>query len=271
MNTTPGDSDRLKRLVGRSAFGIDATGYHDARSGYSSEVFAHLARLTDAGSRILEIGAGTGLATEGLLKLSPRELTIIEPDPRLCQFLEGRFASSKPDVVCGAFLDAEVEGPFDLIACAAAFHWLEPVSALARIRGLLAPDGLWAMWWNCYFGHGQPDPVGESILRILERHNIPLPPSYAGQLHYSLDAEHHVGQLEQCGFRAPAHHIFKRRRTLDAGQAQALYQSFSFIRVLEEPVRQRIMDEIRILIETDFGGQADGIVVTSLYLARQRS
>lgn len=269
MNTTPGDSGRLKRLVGRSAFGTDATGYHDARSGYSSEVFDHLARLTGAGSRILEIGAGTGLATEGLLKLSPRELAIIEPDPRLCQFLQDRFASSKPDVVCGAFPDTEIEGPFDLIACAAAFHWLEPVSALNRIRGLLAPDGVWAMWWNCYFGHGEPDPVGECILRILERYNIALPPSYNGRLHYSLDARHHVEQLEQCGFRDPTHHVFIRRRTLDVAQAQALYQSFSFIRVLEEPVRKRIMKDIRILFETDFGGQANGTVVTSLYLAGQ--
>lgn len=266
MAITPGDSSRLDRLVGRSAFGIDAAGYHDARSGYSSEIFALLTRLVAAGPRILEIGAGTGHATEGLLKLSPSQLTIVEPDPRLCQFLQSRFASIKPHVVCGAFPDTDVEGPFDLIACAAAFHWLEPKSALARIRSLLAPDGVWAMWWNCYFGHGEPDPFGESILRILETHEVALPPSYAGRLHYALDADHHVSQLEQCGFREPRHHIFMRYRSMDARQAQALYQSFSFIRVLEDPVRKRIMDEIRILIEADFGGRADVVVVTSLYL-----
>lgn len=268
MDVPPGNSGKLDRLVGRSAFGADATGYHDARSGYPDELFAHLAQLTMADARILEIGAGTGLATQGLLTLTPRQLTIVEPDPRLCRFLQDRFSSSKSHVVCGTFPDADVEGQFDLIACAAAFHWMEPASALAKIRSILAPGGTWAMWWNCYFGHGEPDAFGERVLQILDAHEVPLPPSYAGRLHYSLDVEHHVGQLEQCGFREVKHHIFRNHRVLDAGQAKALYQSFSFIRILEEATRKSVLDEIGALVETDFGGQAESIVVTSFFSAR---
>ena len=256
MNVPPGNSGKLDRLVGRSAFGADATGYHDARSGYPDELFTHLARLATSGPRIFEIGAGTGLATQGLLTLGPSRLTVIEPDPRLCQFLQGRFSSSNSEVVCGTFPDTDVEGQFDLIACAAAFHWMEPVSALAKIRSILAPDGTWAMWWNCYFGHAEPDPFGECVLRILEAHEVLLPPSYAGRRHYSLDVEHHVGQLEQCGFREVRHRIFRNQKELDASQARALYQSFSFIRVLEESTRKSILDEIGLLVDADFGGRA---------------
>lgn len=268
MNVPPGNSGELDRLVGRSAFGADATGYHDARSGYPDELFAHLARLVSSGPRILEIGAGTGLATQGLLTLAPRRLTIVEPDPRLCQFLQDRFSSGNSQVVCGTFPEAGVEGQFDLIACAAAFHWIEPVPALAKIQGMLAPGGTWAMWWNCYFGHGEPDQFGECVLRILEAHEVPLPPSYAGRRHYALDVEHHVGQLEQCGFREVRHRIFRNQKELVASQARALYQSFSFIRVLEESTRKSVLDEIGMLVETDFGGRAESIVVTSLFSAR---
>ena len=168
MNVPSGNLDNLDRSVGRSAFGIDANGYHDARSGYPDELFADLTRLTAPNPRILEIGAGTGLATQGLLTLAPRRLTLVEPDPRLCDFLQDRFSFSGSNVVCGAFPDAAVAGQFDLIACAAAFHWMEPVAALARIRQLLAPGGTWTMWWNCYFGHGEPDPFGDRISQIFE-------------------------------------------------------------------------------------------------------
>lgn len=267
MNVPPGNSGKLERSVGRSAFGADAPGYHDARSGYPDELFSYLSKLAVPNPRILEIGAGTGHATEGLLTLAPRELTIVEPDPRLCQFLQDRFSSGSTQVVCGTFPDTDVEGPFGLIACAAAFHWMEPVSALAKIRSMLAPGGTWAMWWNCYFGHGEPDAFGERVSQILEAHKVPLPPSYAGRLHYSLDVEHHVSQLEQCGFREAKHRIFRSHRILDASQARALYQSFSFIRVLEAAARKCILDEIGILVDADFGGQAESIVVTSLFSA----
>src|SRR3546814_814536 len=119
MDVPPGNSGKLDRLVGRSAFGADATGYHDARSGYPDELFSYLSRLAVPNPRILEIGAGTGHATQGLLTLGPSRLTVVEPDPRLCQFLQDRFSSSNSHVVCGTFPGVDVEGPFDLIACAA--------------------------------------------------------------------------------------------------------------------------------------------------------
>jgi hypothetical protein len=105
-------------------------------------------------------------------------------------------------------------------------------------------------------------------LQTLDANQVSLPPSYAGRRHYALDVEHHVGQLEQCGFREVKHRIFRTQRVLDANQARALYQSFSFIRVLEEATRTSILDEIGMLVETDFGGQAESIVVTSFFSAR---
>lgn len=133
---------------------------------------------------------------------------------------------------------------------------------------MIVPGGAWAMWWNCYFGQGEPDTFGERVLQILEAHEVALPPSYAGRLHYSLDVGRHISLLEQCGFREVKHRIFRSHRFLDAGQARALYQSFSFIRILEETTRKGVLDEIGMLVETDFDGQADSMVVTSFYSAK---
>lgn len=257
----------LDRQVGRSAFGGDANGYNDARLGYTPELFEYLLTRAVSSPRVLEIGAGTGLASEGLLDCSPCGLTLVEPDSRLCSFLEQRFSANDVKVICGVFPDVDVAGEFDLIACAAAFHWMEPVAALARIKPLLVPGGTWAMWWNCYFGHGMDDAFAEEVAYILEDESVVLPPSYHGSSHYALDAEHHVHQLHDAGFSAIEHRLYRTVRHYDARQARDLYRSFSFVHVLAPDVQTRILDRISNTVNKDFGGLASGVVVTSLFVA----
>ena len=131
MNALSDQSLPLDRQTGRSAFGGNAQGYHQSRSGYPQELFDHLASRTAPCPRALEIGAGSGLATEGLATLEPSRLALIEPDSRLCDFLRDRFAQPDLAIINGTFPEVAVEGPFDLVACAAAFHWIEPEPALA--------------------------------------------------------------------------------------------------------------------------------------------
>lgn len=267
MNAPSGGPDNLDRSVGRSAFGVDPSGYDGARSGYPEELFDHLSNRSAANPRILEIGAGTGLATQGLKRCQPRELTLVEPDPRLCSFLRQCSFGVESKVVCGPFPEARIEGPFDLITCAAAFHWMEPAAALSRIQELLAPGGIWAMWWNCYFGHGEPDPFGEAVTQILDAHNVSLPPSYRGRRHYALDTALQIGQLEAGGFRDIEHRIFITHRILNAGQARALYETFSFIQALPHDTQASIFGELTELVESEFSGNAQSIVVTSMFSA----
>lgn len=257
----------LDRQVGRSAFGGDASSYHDARSGYSPEIFDYLSKRAVASPRVLEIGAGTGLASQGLLGCSPRDLTLVEPDSRLCSFLEQRFAGSAVRVICGVFPDVEVAGTFDLVVCAAAFHWMEPVAALGQIKSLLTPGGIWAMWWNCYFGHGMDDAFAERVAYILDDERVVLPPSYNGPSHYALDVEHHVHRLHEAGFGEVEHLLFRTLRQYDVRQVRALYQSFSFVHVLPPDVQTRILDRISDSVTTDFGGLASSVVVTSFFAA----
>lgn len=267
MSARPGPSERLDRQVGRSAFGTDALGYHEARSGYPPELFDYLARRTAPAPRILEIGAGTGLASAGLLACSPSRLTLVEPDPRLCAFLEERFAQANVCVASGTFPEIQIEGPFDLAACAAAFHWMEAGPALARVRSLLVPGGTWAMWWNCYFGHGEEDVLAERVKHLLEEEGISLPPSYQGFDHYALDVPKQTELLRDAGFRDIGHKLFRTSREFDALQARNLYQSFSFIRVLAQGVQTRILDCISQVVDTELDGRASSVVVTSLFAA----
>ena len=79
----------IDRHFGREAFGHDPANYHAARPPYPAETWAALRERAGLrpGIDVLEIGAGTGLATAGLLAHRPRRLVAIEPDLRLSDFL----------------------------------------------------------------------------------------------------------------------------------------------------------------------------------------
>ncbi|MDE2562436.1 MAG: class I SAM-dependent methyltransferase [Sphingomonadales bacterium] len=267
MNTPPGRSAQLDRRTGRSVFGADAHGYHGSRSGYPEALFAYLQGRVAAAPRILEVGAGTGFASEGLLTFAPAHFTLIEPDPRLCDVLERRFGEDRVTVRQGTFPEVRIEGPFDLVTCAAAFHWMEPRPALARIQEILAPGGIWAMWWNCYLGHGEVDPLATRAMEILEDERVALPPSFLAAGHYSLDTVGLTALLDEAGFREIEHRLYRSRRMLDPNQARKLYESFSFIKVLEPAHRERILDLIAEFVRKDLDGIAASVVVTSLFAA----
>jgi 16S rRNA A1518/A1519 N6-dimethyltransferase RsmA/KsgA/DIM1 with predicted DNA glycosylase/AP lyase activity len=76
-----------------SAFDEVAELYDAARPGYPAELFTDLASITDCqrGSALLEVGAGTGQATEGLAR---RGFHVVarEPGPNLAAFARRRLA-----------------------------------------------------------------------------------------------------------------------------------------------------------------------------------
>lgn len=260
-----GPAEQLSREAGRAAFGSDAAGYHGARSSYPAELYDEIFTRLPTRPAILEIGAGTGLVTEEFLRRDAGSLTVVEPDAALIAFMSGRMVDPRLMFVTAPFPDAPVEGRFDLIACAAAFHWMEPAPALTRVRELLAPGGTWAVWWNSYRNVGQGDPLADAISPLLE--GIPLPPSDRIDRHYSLDEVLHRQMLAEAGFGHVEHRLYRTERELSTAQVVALFESYSYIRALDPDRRARFLDALANLVERSFGGHAPNVTLTALYLA----
>lgn len=254
---------RLPRSAGRTVFGNDVAGYHSARPGYPSALYRRIAARLPKCEAIAEIGPGTGLATDALAAFSPRRFVAFEPDPVLAAHLRTRFTDL--DVVNDDFCVAKSDGGFDLIASASSFHWLDPEAALSRAYALLKPGGCLAIWWNVYRARGIGDPFAEAVMPLLA--DLDLPPSEAAERHYALDADLHRGRLEAAGFVAVEHHIFRRKRTLSAAQASALYASFSLCRLLPPARREALLDAIATLVTERFNGAAPSILLSPIYLA----
>lgn len=257
---------QLSREAGRVAFGTDAAGYHEARTGYPQALYDHLFVDLPDNPDILEIGAGTGLVTEEFLRRDPRSVLVVEPDEALARFTADRLADPRLNFIVAPFPEAAVEGHFDLIACAAAFHWMEPAPALARVRQLLKPRGIWAVWWNSYRNVGRGDPLADAISPLLE--GMALPPSDTIAGHYSLDEKLHRKLLLDAGFSDIEHHCYRTERELTTAQVVKLFETYSYVRVLSAERRTRFLASLADLVDRQFGGLAPNLILTSAYFAR---
>lgn len=257
---------RLARATGAGVFGVDAAGYAAGRIGYPPELYEAIAQRSGDVADILEIGPGTGLATRALLdRFDPRRLVAVEADPGMAAHLRAGLDEAAVEIVTADFLTAQIEGSFDLAACAAAFHWFAPEPAFARLRTLVRPGGTLALWWHSYRQAGVGDPFADAVMPLLD--DVVLPPSEGVRGHYSLDAELHRDAITRAGFRDCGAVVFRCERTLNLAELRALYASYSYIRVLEPGRRAALLDAIVDLGRRSFGGFVPNVVLSALYLA----
>ncbi|MFJ9040841.1 class I SAM-dependent methyltransferase [Streptomyces sp. NPDC102406] len=135
------------------SFDTVATQYATARPGYPPALFRtleELAGLSLRGARVIDVGAGTGIATR-LLRDNGARVIAVEPGPGMGAELR----RALPDVpLVRAVGDALpfADGSLDLVAYAQAWHWTDPARSVPEALRVLRPGGALALWWNV------PDP-----------------------------------------------------------------------------------------------------------------
>lgn len=134
------DRERL-----RETFGSVAELYDRARPEYPPEVFDDLAELAglEPGSRVLEIGPGTGKATVELLRRG-YDVTGVELSPELAEI--ARRNVPEAEIVVADFESWEPREPgFDAVVAFTAFHWIAPELRYAKPARLLRSGGALAV------------------------------------------------------------------------------------------------------------------------------
>lgn len=134
----PEHRDR-KRL--RETFGSVPELYDRARPTYPAAVFDDLAELggLESGSRVLEIGPGTGKATAELVRRG-FAVTAVELSPELARVARRNVPGAEIEV--GDFESWEPgEAEFDAVVAFSAFHWIAPELRYAKPARLLRPGG----------------------------------------------------------------------------------------------------------------------------------
>jgi SAM-dependent methyltransferase len=262
---------RIAREEGRRLFGSDAAAYELARPGHAERVYEVLVERCGlaAGTRVLEIGPGTGQATRLLLELGAEPLVVVEPDPQLAAFLRETLRT-RIELHETALEEAELPASaFHLAAAASSFHWIDEDVGLARIFSALLPDGWFAMWWTLFGERSKPDAFITATTPLLEDLASSPTAGEAGRPPHALDREARVAALENAGFEEIEHELVRWNASWDTDRIRALYGTFSPIARLDEPRRTEILDEIARIAREDFGGRVERALVTSLYTAQR--
>jgi SAM-dependent methyltransferase len=130
------DRERL-----RETFGSVAELYDRARPEYPAAVFDDVAELAglEPGSRLLEIGPGTGKATSELVRQG-YAVTGVELSPELAEIARRNVPEAQIEVAEFESWEPEEAG-FDAVLAFAAFHWIAPDVRYAKPARLLRPGG----------------------------------------------------------------------------------------------------------------------------------
>jgi ubiquinone/menaquinone biosynthesis C-methylase UbiE len=157
-----------------------AESYDARRSGYPSELVATAVRLAglDRGSRVVEVGCGTGKLTEELVACGLR-IEAVDPGRNLIELARRRVNDSElVRFHLGRFEDVSLpERRFDAIFAASAFHWVDPSLGWAKAAALLRPGGTFALLQPI----GVRDAVNGEVLDELAAAFTRLAPELAGE------------------------------------------------------------------------------------------
>lgn len=240
--------------VATDRFAAQARDYDRYRPRYPEGVFedivdrAHLA----SGDGVVEIGAGTGIATRPLVDRD-LQVTAIEPSDTLAAMTKAK-VTGEADVVSGRFEDFSTSSPIRLVAAFNAWHWVDPTIGVDRAAGMLESGGSLALVWTEVVQWGE-EPFGDRLVEVFEQ-TWNKRESFVDD---SLQPIRDDGRFEEVLVR---HHIFNR--TLDAATFVAVTRTYGGNHTTEQ---YRAIERI---INDDFGGAVTKIEDAVLYLTRRR-
>ena len=264
--------DLIGREEGRRVFGSDPETYDRARPGHAERVYEILVERCGLGpgTRVLEIGPGTGQATRRLLELGADPLVAIEPNEDLARYL-AHSVGDGVDIRVTALEDVDLpESSFDLAAAASSFHWIDEATGLATVYHALRPDGWVALWWTGFGDRDRPDAFHDATVELLESMpKSPVGSHRAGRVPSEGGDPVWLTALRDARFENMAYERIPWSKTFDATEIRAIFSTFSPLLVVDEERRTRTLDELERIAHEDFGDRVEKPIVTALYTARK--
>jgi len=248
--------------------------YREGRPGYPPEVFELLQERCRLGhgSKVLEVGAGSGQATVPMLDMAAH-VTAVEPGANFADQLTRYGAGRSLRVIVATFEQAVVaEDSFDLVVSATAFHWIDPAVGLAKAAAALHDQGWLALWWTVFGDQTRPDPFYEALLPILQAKAPELAAQGSLPMWYALDVGGRSREIEDTGLYEPVeHHLVKWQGCHGPEEIRRLFSTFSPWVALPEDQRTDLLADVERLARDTFGGIVVRPYQTVLYLARRRA
>jgi SAM-dependent methyltransferase len=221
-----------------------------------------------AGSRVLEIGCGSGqlsvpLAVHGV------DLTAVEPGANLARLARRNLAPfPNARVEVGSFeawsLPAE---RFDAVVCANAFHWLDPDVRFAKCAAALRPAGSLAIVHAHHVAGGTAEffadaqPVYVTWGLSPDASFRPPEPDAVAASYPELDARPEFGSVARQRFEIPMAHTTETY--------VGWLRTDSMVNTLDDDARRGFLDDIANLTAARYGGSVVRNFVYEVIVAKR--
>jgi ubiquinone/menaquinone biosynthesis C-methylase UbiE len=137
-----------------------ANAYSESRPSYSENVLQQIfeeMNFPSSDLHVADIGAGTGIWTRMLSKVTTNEITAVEPNKEMMDQGAGDSKGYNIRWVQGAAEQIPLEqGSKNWITMASSFHWAEFGTALTEFRRVLQPGGYFTAVWNPRYFESNP-------------------------------------------------------------------------------------------------------------------
>ena len=158
------------------------------RPRYSAALFADLIAYADvgAGKTVLELGPGTGQATEPILQTGCDYLAIELGENLAAKMVDNFGQYSNFSIVCDDFISHDFgEQTFDLIYSAATIQWIPEQIAFEKTFSLLKPGGVLAMMLTKSDYRTPNEALYQSIQKVYAEHWRPVEHYGQSGFHYA--------------------------------------------------------------------------------------
>ncbi|MFD7963486.1 class I SAM-dependent methyltransferase [Streptomyces zaomyceticus] len=252
----PEDARRVRLS---QTFDEDAELYDRARPGYPAELYDDLAEFAGVrpGSRVLEVGCGTGQATVPLAERGCR-ITAVEAGPNMAAVARRNLAriTAAVQVVTAEFENWPLpEEPYDVVVSASAFHWIDPTVRIVKAADALLPGGALCVVRTQHV-RGGTEAFFIDVQRCYERFDPATPPGLRLPAAADVEGLDHVEEVGRSGrFGPTVLRRYERDLSYTTSEYLDLLRTFSGHRALPEAARNGLLDCIASLIDGRYEGR----------------
>ncbi|WP_323376129.1 class I SAM-dependent methyltransferase [Streptomyces sp. RB17] len=265
--------EESRRVHLRRTFDEEAELYDRARPAYPPELYDDLAELAGAGpgSRVLEVGCGTGQATVPLARRGCR-VTAVEAGPSMAALARRNLAGAGTvQVVTAEFENWPLpDEPFDAVVSATAFHWIDPAVRVTKAADALRPGGALAVVRTQHV-RGGTEQFFVEVQRCYERFDPATPPGLRLPAAADVDGSDHAQEVARSGrFGPTAFRRYEQDLTYTTAEYLELLRTYSGHRALPPAARTGLLECIAALVEQRYGGRVTKRQLIELGVSRRR-